>query len=261
MTTPTSSLPDLRGRVALVTGAARGIGQAVALALAGVGADLASLDLEPPLETERRVAALGRRCCALAADVADRAAVTTAMNRTLAHFGRLDVVVNNAGVIERLSLERLDDATLARELDVIVRGTILVSQAAYPHLKARGGAIVNIASVSGMAGGAVSRPGSALAEHGGRSGPAYAAAKGAVIAFTRWLAKDAGRHGIRVNAVAPGPVETDMTRGFDYTVTTQPIARIGQPEDVAQAVVYLASPMSAFVTGQVLVVDGGVVMD
>ncbi|MGH7391203.1 MAG: SDR family NAD(P)-dependent oxidoreductase [Candidatus Rokuibacteriota bacterium] len=261
MTTPSSALPDLAGQVALVTGAARGIGQAVALALAGVGADIAALDLEPPLETGRRVEALGRRCRALATDVADRAAVADAVNRTLSHFGRLDVVVNNAGVVERLSLEQLDDATLQRELDVIVRGTILVSQAAYPHLKARGGAVVNIASVSGMAGGAVSRPGASLAARGGRSGPAYAAAKGAVIAFTRWLAKDAGRHGVRANAVAPGPVETEMTRGFDYDVAAQPIARLGQPEDIAQAVVYLASQMSAFVTGQVLVVDGGVVMD
>lgn len=261
MIPPPSGPADLTGRVALVTGAARGIGRAIALALAAVGTDVAALDLTPPEETRRAVEALGRRCLALAADVADRPGVEAAVARTLARFGRLDVVVNNAGVAERLSLEAMDDATLQRELDVILKGTMLVSQAAYPHLKARGGAIVNISSASGMAGGVVSRPEDTAATQGGRSGPAYAAAKGAVIAFTRWLAKDAGRYGIRVNVVAPGGVKTEMTRGFDYNVAGQPLARMGEPEDVAQAVVYLASSMSNFVTGQVLVVDGGVVLD
>src|SRR3989454_2063510 len=158
VTTHPSAPPDLTGQVALVTGAGRGIGQAIALALAAVGADVAAVDLESPLETRARVEALTRRCLAIPADVADRAAVETTVARTLAELGRLDVVVNNAGIGERLALEDLDDATLQRVVDVILKGTILVSQAAYPHLKARGGAIVNIASVSGMAGGAPSRP-------------------------------------------------------------------------------------------------------
>jgi 3-oxoacyl-[acyl-carrier protein] reductase len=260
MTTPASGPAALAGRVALVTGGARGIGRSIAVALADAGADVAILDVEPPTATLDAVHRLGRRGIALLGSVADHVTVTAGVARVVKELGRLDVVVNNAGISERVGLEDLDAATLMQTLDVTLRGTMLVSQAVYPHLKQEGGAIVNITSTSGMAGGTISfRADSAGPE--GRSGPAYAAAKAGVIGFTRWLAKDAGRYGIRVNAVAPGPVETEMTRGYDYSVTSQPIARMGQPEDIAQAVVYLASPMANWVTGQVLVVDGGVVMD
>jgi 3-oxoacyl-[acyl-carrier protein] reductase len=260
MTTLASGPAAFIGSVALVTGGGRGIGRAIAVALAEVGAHVAVLDLELPTATVEAVQKLGRRGLALVGDVANRAAVTAAVARTVKDLGGLDIVVNNAGISERVGLEDLDEATLARTLDVTLKGTMFVSQAAYPHLKQHGGVIVNISSTSGMAGGTLSYR-SEGAEPGGRSGPAYAAAKAGVIAFTQWLAKDAGRYGIRVNCVAPGPVESAMTRGYDYSVTAQPIARMGQPEDVAQAVVYLASPMANWVTGQVLVVDGGLVMD
>jgi 3-oxoacyl-[acyl-carrier protein] reductase len=262
MTTAPSGPASLKGSVALVTGGAQGIGRAIALALAEVGADVAILDLQPAPDIVSAVQTRGRRGLAVVADVADRAAVGAAVARVLKDLGRLDIVVNNAGISERVGLEDLDPATLGRTLDVTLKGTVIVSQAAYPHLKQHGGVIVNVSSTSAMAGGTVSFRADTDSSTGeGRSGPAYAAAKAGVIAFTRWLAKDAGRYGIRVNAVAPGPVETQMTRGYDYGVATQPIARMGLPEDVAQAVVYLASPMANWVTGQVLVVDGGVVMD
>jgi 2-dehydro-3-deoxy-D-gluconate 5-dehydrogenase len=132
MTTPPSGPAKLDGRVAIVTGAGRGIGQATAVALAEAGADIAAFDLEAPYDTRAQVEARSRRCLALTVDVADRGAVEAALVRTLGVLDRLDVVVNNAGVAERLTLETMDEATLQRELDVIVKGTILVSQVAYP---------------------------------------------------------------------------------------------------------------------------------
>lgn len=254
-----SAPADLSGHVALVTGGARGIGRAIAEALAEVGADLAVVDVAAPNETLAAVEALGRRGLALQADVRARAEVERAVSDTVRQLGRLDILVNNAGVIERATLEELDEETFAREIDVIAKGAYLFTQAVYPIMKRQGGGkIVNISSISGKLGGAVSG-GSGGA--GGRSGPAYAMAKGGVIAFTKWVAKDAGRYGILVNAVCPGPIESDMTRGYDYNVTGQPIARMGQPRDVAQVVVFLASQMSNYVTGQTLNVDGGILMD
>jgi 3-oxoacyl-[acyl-carrier protein] reductase len=264
LTSGWSDRPDLNSRVALVTGGGRGIGRAIAEALAESGASVAALDLVEPTDTVAAVQAQGREAIALAADVSRRADVERAVGRAADRFGRIDVLVNNAGVLERATLEELDDDTFQREVDVIARGTYLCTQAVYDLMKRQGGGkIVNISSISGKLGGAVSGTpshGSAAAP-AGRSGPAYALAKGGVIAFTKWVAKDAGRYGIHVNAVCPGPIETDMTRGFDYAVTGQPIGRMGTPRDVAMAVVFLASQMSNYITGQTLNVDGGILMD
>jgi 3-oxoacyl-[acyl-carrier protein] reductase len=250
---------DLRHRVAIVTGAGRGIGRAIAAALASAGASVVLADVEAPEDAVKAIRVAGGTAYAIQADVTVRSQVADAVSRAVADLGRIDILVNNAGVIERTSLEELDEETLQRELDIILKGTVLFTQAAYEVMKAQGGGkIVNIASISGKAGGAVSREAGATS---GRSGPAYASAKGAVIAFTKWVAKDGGRHGIQVNAICPGAVDTVMTQGYDYGVGGQPIARIGHPDDIAQAALFLSSQMSNYVTGQTLNVDGGVRMD
>src|ERR1051325_2830896 len=189
MTTPPSGPAALAGSVALVTGGAQGIGRAIALALADVGADVAIIDVQPAADTVSAIQTRGRRALGILGNVADRQAVTATIARVVKELGRLDIVVNNAGVSERVGLEHLDESTLNRILDVSLKGTMLVSQAAYTHMKQHGGAIVNVSSTSGMAGGTISFRAD-NAGPGGRSGPTYAAAKAGVIAFTRWLAKD-----------------------------------------------------------------------
>src|SRR5262245_49979615 len=248
---------DLAGQVAVVTGAARGIGQACAWALAAEGADIVAADLGSSDATLAGVRKLGRRAVDVPTDVSQRDAVRRLMERSLADLGRIDILVNNAGTLARVGVEDTSDELWDRDLNTTLRGTFYCTQAVLPYMKARrSGKIVNISSVSGKIGGVASR---AAGPDRGRSGPAYAAAKAGVLALTRWVAKDVGREGIYVNAVAPGGIETEMTRGYDYGVDNIPIPRMGRPEDVAQAVVFLASQMSNYVTGAVLDVNGGIV--
>ncbi len=170
--------------------------------------------------------------------------------------------MNNAGVAGRGGLEDTTEDIWYRDIDVIMTGAYRTTQAVFPVMKRQGyGKIVNISSVSGKIGGAVSKPTDAAETLSGRTGPAYATAKGGLLALTKWVAKAGGNYGIYCNAVCPGPVETEMTRGFDYSVEGLPIARMGQPEDIAEAVVFLTSPASHYITGQALNVDGGMVMD
>ena len=253
-----SGPPDLRGQIALVTGGARGIGRASAEVLARAGADVAVADLLPTKDAERAIAASGRRALGLDLDVTDAEAVRRAVEGVVAALGRLDILVTAAGVVHRDPLEETSASAWQRVVDVILTGTFYSIQAAVPAMRVHGyGKIVTISSISGIIGGAVSRSADASAARRGRSGPAYAAAKGGVIALTRWVAKDVGQSGIYVNSVAPGGVDTEMTRGYEYPVEELPIPRMGQPADVAEAVLFLASPASNYVTGQVLRVDGG----
>lgn len=256
-----SSRPDLHGRNALVTGGARGIGAAAALVLAREGANVGVADIGPTEQTVREVESLGRRALGINVDVSRAADVTRMVDEALSAFGHIDILVNNAGIVQRESLMETTEEIWDRVLAIDLKGTFLSIQGFYPHMKERGyGKIVNIASISGIIGGAVSKPTDTPDTVKGRSGPAYAAAKGGVIVLTRWIAKDVAKDGIYVNCIAPGACETEMTRGFDYGVTALPIARMGSPFEMAEAIAFLASPASDYITGQVLNVDGGWVM-
>ncbi|MFC0560629.1 SDR family NAD(P)-dependent oxidoreductase [Halalkalibacter alkalisediminis] len=249
----------LENRVSIVTGAARGIGAAAAKALAREGSHVVLVDVLECKTTKQEINELNPEVEVLIhnIDIKERALVEGVVNETAEHFGRLDVVVNNAGTCSRLDLEHMTDDMWFRDIDTNLRGAFLFTQSAiYPHMKKQGsGKIINISSISGIMGGPIS---GVKAENGesGRSGPAYAASKGGVIALTKWVAKEVGELGICCNSIAPGPIETAITKGMNYKLE-QPIQRMGEPEDIAEAVVYLASPGADYVTGQVLKVCGG----
>ncbi|MEA2109069.1 MAG: SDR family oxidoreductase [Pseudomonadota bacterium] len=249
------------GQNAIVTGAARGIGAGIALALAEAGAGVVISDIIPGDETVAKVTALGRSAHYVKADISKPGDIQHLAATAIEKMGHIDILVNNAGIVHRDSLIDTPVETWDRVCNIIMRGTFLCIQAIYPHMRDRGhGKIVNVSSISGIIGGAVSKFDDSPEMLRGRSGPAYAAAKGGVLSLTRWLAKDIAKDGIYVNAIAPGACKTEMTKGFDYSVQGLPIARWGTPEDMADAVLFLASAASNYITGQVLNVDGGWVM-
>jgi len=245
-------------RVALVTGAARGIGRACALGLAQAGFDVVVNDLpreSAPLESVRaEIAALGRAAWTVLADVSDAAAVRSMVAAAIAAAGQIDAVVNNAGILIANSVEKLEEAQWDAVMNVNAKGTFLVTQALLPHMRARRyGRIVNIASIGG--------------KHGAPLQAHYSASKAAVMGFTRVLAQEVGADGITANCICPGIIVTDMGRTNlddpttrDHWVRITALRRLGQPEDVAGPVVFLASDAAAFVTGQTLNVCGGIVL-
>jgi 3-oxoacyl-[acyl-carrier protein] reductase len=245
---------ELANQVAIVTGAGRGIGQAIALKLAGAGADIAAVDLKVEFcdETVQRVTALGRKAWGFAANVADAASVDAAVEQVLAATGKVDILVNNAGITKDGLLMRMSEADWDAVLDINLKGTFLFTKALVRgFLKQRSGRIVNIASVIGLIGNA------------GQCN--YGASKAGVIGFTKSCAREVASRGITVNAIAPGFIQTAMTDKLtqeqkDAIIKQVPLAALGQPEDVAGAVLFFASPAARYITGQVLPVDGGMVM-
>jgi len=242
------------GKVAVVTGAARGIGQAIAKRLAQEGADVAICDLQVEwlAETAGIVQGLGRKALPLAVDVGDSAAVTACIAEVIKVFGKVDIMVNNAGITKDTLLVRMSDEDWDAVLRVNLRGTFLFSRAvARPMMKQRSGAIVNIASISGII---------------GTAGQAnYAASKAGVIALTKSTANELAARGVRANAIAPGFISSKMTDALSEDVRNQylsriPLARFGTVDDIANAVVFLASDQASYLTGQTLNVNGGMVM-
>jgi len=250
----------LRGKTALVTGGGRGIGRAIALGLAQEGAQVAVLDIlaDSAAAVAREIEATGVKALALPADLTKRAQVDRAIADTLTQFGQIDILVNNAGWDRMEMFLDSEEETWDKIIAINFKGLLYVCKAALPSMVARGqGKVISIASDAGRAG----STGEAV----------YAGTKGAIIAFSKTLAREMARHKITVNVVCPGLTETPLLQGIreqspktekviEAVTRAIPLGRVGQPEDIAGAVVYLASPAADFVTGQTLSVSGGLTM-
>jgi 3-oxoacyl-[acyl-carrier protein] reductase len=247
-------MSQLANQIAVVTGAGRGIGRAIALKYAAEGADVVcvSRTAENSEKTAGEVRALGRKAWALAVDVADAAAVNAATDKILTDAGRVDILVNNAGVTRDGLLMRMSDEDWDTVLNTNLKGAFHFTRAlSRSFIKQRSGRIINVASIIGLIGNA------------GQCN--YAASKAALIGLTKSVARELASRGITVNAIAPGFIETDMTAALKDEWKAEllkkiPLNALGQPDDIAHAAVYLAGAGARYVTGQVLTVDGGMVM-
>ena len=242
----------LEGKTALITGGARGIGKAIAVTFAQHGANIAFSDLnydEQAIALEQELAALGVRAKGYASDASNLAAAEELAEAVAEEFGRIDILVNNAGITRDTLLMRMTEEQWDLVIKVNLKSVFNLTKAVQKYmLKQRSGSIINMSSVVGL---------------GGNAGQAnYAASKAGMIGFTKSIAQEMGSRGVRCNAVAPGFIETDMTAGLPEDVKKGwaaqiPLRRAGLPEDVANTCVFLASDLSAYVTGQVLAVCGG----
>lgn len=248
-------MKDLEGKTALITGATRGIGRACAHALADAGANivlnyLRSADVAQ--ELAREITRKEVHCMEVRADISQESEAQEMVARAAAHFGGIDILVNNAGITRDRTFLKMTRAIWDEVLGVNLNGPFTITQAVLPGMVERGwGRIINMASVVGQT---------------GNFGQAnYAVTKGGIIAFTMTLAREVARKGVTVNAVAPGFIDTDMTKSIPDAIKSQvllstPLGRMGSPEEVAWAVVFLASPRASYLTGQVIAVNGGMYM-
>lgn len=247
-------MSQLANQIAVVTGAGRGIGRAIALKFAAEGADIVcvSRTAENSEKVASEVRALGRKAWAVALDVADAKAVETTTEKILTDTGKIDILVNNAGVTRDGLLMRMSEEQWDTVLNTNLRGAFTVTKGfVRAFIKQRSGRIINIASVIGLIG------------NGGQAN--YAASKAGLIGFTKSVAREVASRGITANVIAPGFIETDMTAVLNDQIKEGvlkqiPMGVLGKAEDIAAAALYLASPAARYVTGQVLTVDGGMVM-
>jgi len=246
-----SAVFDLSGKVAIVTGANTGIGQAIALALAAAGADIAAVGRTPAEETVAKARALGRRAELISADLSTIAPVQRVVDETVEKLGRLDILVNNAGIIRRADAVDFSEADWDAVIDTNLKSVFFLAQAAGRHMIAQGaGKIINIASM--------------LTFQGGIRVPSYTASKSGVGGLTKLLANEWAAKGVQVNAIAPGYIATNNTAALQADEVRNkaildriPAGRWGDPADLGGAAVFLASAASDYVTGHILAVDGG----
>lgn len=244
---------DLSGKVAIVTGASRGIGRAIALALARDGADIlvnARSNIGEARKVAGKIESMGRRVLVILADVSNKEDVDNMVKKTIEVFGKIDILVNNAGVVgSTVPIQELKEEDWDRIIRVDLKGTFLCCKAVVPHMiNRRSGKIVNISSIAG--------------KEGNANMTAYCAAKAGIIGFTKALSEEVARYGIRVNCVCPALIETELVERMDkqqaeYLKSKIPLGRLGKPEEVAELVKFLVSDASDFIAGQAYNIDGG----
>ncbi len=245
---------DLSGKNAIVTGASRGIGRAVALALADAGANVACIATNTTLlaEVEGEIRKKGRQALTAKVDVAKLSEVEAAVNQTAETFGSIDILVNNAGMTRDNLLMRISDEDWDRVLEVNLKGPFnFLKTAGRVMMRQRSGSIINVTSVAALVGNA------------GQAN--YTASKGGLISLTKTAARELASRSVRVNAVAPGFIKTDMSAKVDEKVLKDvvdriPFRRMGEPQEIADVIAFLASDAATYITGQVIVVDGGMAM-